>query len=111
MEGVFEVGPHIQVTEQYRLLKHEPDPATVRRQAARTLLPVFVADPDPPNRCGFQAGDHAQQCGLAAPGRPEYRREAAHRDIECGIQVEPALVQADVDGDAHNPTLRRKRWL
>ena len=55
------------------------------RLVGRQHVDDLVADDDPPFGLGDEAGDDAQQRGLAAAGRAEQRDEFAALDVEIDV--------------------------
>jgi hypothetical protein len=80
-QAVGDVVEHRHVAEQGVGLEDESDPPLLHRQPRR----VVVAKAEPAAVGFLEAGDDAQQRGLATAGGPEQRDELARRDC----QVDP----------------------
>ena len=96
---------------QAEVLRHVADPALY---AFRVLRHVNVVHPRPTRRGTQDAAEHADDCGLARPIRPQEPEDAAARDLKAHIvhggQRAKALGErADADeglGHARPPSFR-----
>ncbi len=80
-QAVGDVLGHRQVREQGVVLKDDADGAPARRQGVDDL----IRDDHPPFGLAQEAGDDAQQRGLAAARRPEQRDQFAALDVEVHV--------------------------
>ena len=80
-QTVGDVFEHVEMGEQRITLKHHGGVATIRRQCVDPL----AADQHVAAGRVFKAGDHAQDCGFAAAGRPEQGDEFARFDGEGNV--------------------------
>ena len=120
LRGSRQPGPHAQtkgdvledahVAEQRVVLEHEAD-VPVAHALADSVLAVDVqaAGVGP-----FEAGDDAQQCGLARARGPEQRHQLAGRDVEVQIVAddrgaETFVEVADFDAQVFTPGVRQPR--
>ena len=95
-----DVLEHRHVPEQRVVLEHEADPALAHVAAGG----VLAVELDAPGVGLFEAGDDAQQRGLAAAGRAQQRHQLAGGDVQADVveRLEGAKALADlVDDDAH----------
>ena len=92
--AVHQVPAHRQVAEQARLLEHHAHRPPMGRHEGPRVLPDFAANREPA-RQPRQAGDAAQQGGLARARRTAQRRDAAGRQLELGVQPEAAQRSAE----------------
>ncbi len=66
------------------------------RRFGGTSRDVLALDEDPPRGRPVEAGDQAQRCGLAAPGRAEERDELAALDVEVDAVERDDVAEAAV---------------
>ncbi len=59
------------------------------------IVEDHAVEDDPPRREGPEAGQGAQEGGLAGAVRPDHRGRAARGDREAGVEDEPAEGDAD----------------
>ncbi len=111
LEAVGDVLRHRHVREQRVILEHDAGPAPARRQMVDGLVieqHAALALPD-------EAGNDAQQRGLAAAGRTQQRDELPARNIEIDVAHgdELAEAMADVLKAQPVPAMRRHDpwWL
>ena len=78
LQPVGDVGAHAHMREQRVGLEHQVDRPLVRRQRRD----VAAVEQDAPVARRLEAGEHAQQRGLAAAGRAEQREELVLADVE-----------------------------
>src|SRR3546814_6553020 len=72
---------------------------------------VFVTEEDSPGVGKFEAGDAAQQRGLAGAGRPEQRDQLARCDVEINAAERSEATECILDAanlDVHDVGLDRK---
>jgi hypothetical protein len=86
--------------EQPRILEHVTQRPEVCGQESGIVLPGLAIHFEPA-AAAFQAGDAAQQRGLAAAGLAEEGGDAAARQVEVDIEREPGPVQPERRRDAH----------
>ena len=65
-----------------KVLEHQSDTALFRRHEAAGRRDLDIADGDPAPVEPLDAGDHAQQRGLAAAGGAKQAHDLAGRDVE-----------------------------
>ena len=92
-QAVGDVVEHRHVAEQGVGLEDETDPPLLHRQPRR----VVVAEANPAAVGGLEAGDDAQQRGLAAAGRSEQRDELARRDRQVDRREDRLVAEALAD--------------
>jgi hypothetical protein len=99
--------------QQRVMLEYQPDPTRLRwpRNAERGIEPGGVAAMHAADRWMQQAGNCAQNGGLAATGRPYECQQLARRAGEAAIQRNRlALVKLDAEqGIGHNVVTNQSR--
>ena len=96
-EPVSDVLAHVHVREESEALEHHVGGPAFRPEAGH----VGAVDLHCAGGGGDEAPDHAQQGGLAAPGRAEYREEIARVDLE--VERAHRLHRAEALGEAPQP--------
>ncbi len=80
-QRVGNVASHAHVGEQRQRLEHHAEIAF----AGRYIGEVFAGHGEAAaGRC-FEAGDHAQQCGFSAAGRPQETHQLTFRDAQVDV--------------------------
>ncbi len=80
-----DVVGHREVREHRALLRHVADPAPLGREALAAVVDHAVTDAHGAGLGRFEAGDDAQQGGLAAARRPEHAGQRAFVDVQRGV--------------------------
>ena len=111
-ERVGDVGGHVEVLEELAVLEHQCEPAAVGRDAGE----VAAVEGHRPRGRALQAGDRAQQGGLAAARRAEdgHHRaggHAQHHVLDRDRVAEPHGQVRDLEPHQKAPTEpTRSRW-
>src|SRR2546423_12161625 len=103
---------HCHVAERRVVLEDEAHPALARRR----LGTVVAVDPDASRVGLLEAGDRAQECGLAAAARAEQGHQGPGRHLERDVLERDEVTEPLGDalyGDAHetSPFRRRSRLI
>ena len=106
--AIVQVAAHIEVREQARFLEHDADGAAVRRHEHALVLPHLAAQREAALGRTLQAGDAAQQRGLARAGGAEQCGDAARRCVERRIERESGVAQLERCLDHVRTSARRR---
>ena len=104
-EPVFDIAPHIEMTEQAGFLEDVAEGAPVCWPEPLAVLPEFLADPQIALGVPLQSGDGPQQGSLAATGGTEQGAHAPSRNLQLHRQGEIATLDMEgrLDGQTGPP--------
>jgi hypothetical protein len=106
-----DVVGHAEVGKQGVVLEHHADLSVLWRDVQAGAAEQAIRDPDGPFAGPFQAGDGAQQAGLAAARRPDEHADLSGGQAQCDAVGRcsggAGVMQTDVfDLEEHAPMIR-----
>src|SRR5690606_14854854 len=90
---------HSQVRKEIRFLEHETERTPVHRHEVLRVLPAFSCYHEASARQTLEAGNAAQQRGLAAAGGTKDRRNTTRRQARIDIKEKRTALRAETQLD------------